>query len=86
MTIKQEETNPVYDIFSGKKTYDALKLVENISESISVDTELLKEACRQSILLLGDYIKDIERLEKKAAKENAKNKVLELLGRGHEND
>lgn len=86
MTIKQEETNPVYDIFSGKKTYDALKLVENISESISVDTELLKEACRQSILLLGDYIKDIERLEKKTAKENAKNKVLELLGRGHEND
>lgn len=86
MTIKQEETNPVYDIFSEKKTYDALKLVENISESISVDTELLKEACRQSILLLGDYIKDIERLEKKAAKENAKNKVLELLGRGHEND
>lgn len=86
MIIKQEETNPVYDIFSGKKTYDALRLVENISESIAVDTELLKEACRQSILLLGEYIKDIERLERKAEKDNAKSRVMEILGRGHEND
>lgn len=86
MTIKQEETNPVFDIFSGRKVLDALRLVESISEGIDVDTELLKEACRQSILLLGDYIKEVEKLEKRHAKGNARNKVIELLGRGHEND
>lgn len=86
MLIRQEETNPVFDIFSGKKVLGALCLVESLSEDIAVDTDLLKEACRQSVLLLGDYIKDIEKLEKKHAKDSARNKVMELLNRGHEND
>lgn len=86
MTIRQEETSPVFDIFSGKKVCDEPQRVGNISEGTAVDTELLKEAARQSILLLGEYIRDIERLEKKEARDRTKSKVLELLGRGHEND
>ncbi len=86
MIIRQEEEGPVSDLFYGFHVNEALELIKNCSEGLSTDTDLLKEACNETITILHDFIKKIEDLEKKTAKQNARNKVLEKLYRGHEND
>lgn len=86
MTIRQEESSPVADLFYGLHVYEALNLVKDCSDTLTVDTDLLKEACNETRNILDEYIKKIDTLEKKMAKDNARNRVLEKLHRGCEND
>lgn len=86
MIIRQEENSPVSDLFYGLHVYDALNLIKECSDTLCADTELLKEACLETQNILKDYLKKIEELERKTEKQNAREKVLEKLHRGHEND
>lgn len=86
MIIRQEETSPMADLFYGLHVYEALNLVKDCSETLVADTDLLKEACNETKNLLDEYIKKIDTLEKKLIKDNARNRVLERIHRGCEND
>lgn len=86
MIIEQGEESPVADLFYGLHVSEALELIKKCAEGFSTDTDLLKEACNETLTILHNFIKKIEELEKKMSKQNARNKVLEKLYHGHEND
>lgn len=82
MIIKQESENPIEDYFYGQHLFNALELVKQTSTSNVVDTDILKEACDTSIVMLKNYIKYIEKLEQSMVKLNSKEKVQEMIKKG----
>lgn len=57
MIIRQEETSPVSDLFYGLHLCEAMSLAKDSTETICVDTSLLKEACEATQEILKDYVK-----------------------------
>lgn len=79
MFIKQEENSPISDLFYGLHVYEALNLIKDTSDTLCVDTDILKESCLAAQEILKNYLKKIEELERKVEKQNAKSKVMSKI-------
>lgn len=79
MTIKQEEESPICDSFDKLKISTAFSLLEEVSTSHSVDSELLKEYILQTISILKDFEKSVCGIEKDLQKKKNKEKFREKL-------
>lgn len=77
MIIPQEEKGSVEEFFLNKNIYRVFETISSMSQATLCDTEELKSFIKETQNLLGDFIKHIEKVEKK-------NKVDVVKGKFHE--
>jgi len=79
MIIKQEETSPVSDYFDKKQINTAFNLINSAACETNVDSDSLKVWCNETVKLLNDFVKYIEKLERENHTKNARDSFMDKL-------